>query len=393
MGRAGKIATPRGIIETPAFSAVGTKASVKSLTPEQIRDAGTEVVLANTYHLYLEPGEEVVKKAGGLGSFMNWEGPTMTDSGGFQVFSLGAGMGSGASKFVSKKDFERNENILSVFDERIASEHGKLAQVDEEGVTFTSHLDGSLHRFTPERSIEIQHALGADIFFAFDECTSPVATYQYQKEAMDRTHDWAARSLRTHKNNIDAVGKQAIFGIVQGGPYEDLRKKSAEVIGSMDFDGFGIGGSYTKEEAGDVLQWVGAILPEEKPRHLLGIGEPLDFFTGVEGGCDTFDCVLPTRFGRTGTMFTKDGRISILNVKYREDFGPMEEGCLCYTCRNFTRSYVAHLFRGEEMLGATLTTIHNLFFINQLMKNIRESILNDTYFKFKEEFVSRYGKK
>ncbi len=390
--RAGKIITPRGMIETPAFVAVGTKGTVKSLTPEQIEKTGTQVLIGNTYHLYLQPGEKIVEEAGGLGAFMNFKGPTMTDSGGFQVFSLGAGYGEGGSKFISKKEFDSNTETLSVFDENIASVHGKLAQVDEDGVTFTSHLDGSLHRFTPERSVEIQHALGADIFFAFDECTSPSASYQYQKEAMERTHDWATKSLKTHKRNIEASKRQAIFGIIQGGPYEDLRKESARAIGGMDFDGFGIGGSFTKEEVFDVLNWVSDILPEEKPRHLLGIGEPLDFFTGVEGGCDTFDCVLPTRFGRTGTLFTEDGRMIILNAEYKNDFSPIEKNCGCYACLNFTRSYIAHLFRAEEMLGATLATVHNLYFINNLVKNIRQSIFDGTFFDYKESFASRYGK-
>ena len=259
-------------------------------------------------------------------------------------------------------------------------------------MTFTSHLDGSLHRFTPERSVEIQHALGADIFFAFDECTSPSASYDYQRDAMERTHDWAVKSLNTHKRNIEASKKQSIFGIVQGGPYEDLRRESARVIGEMDFDGFGIGGSFTKEEVSDVLSWVSDILPAEKPRHLLGIGEPLDFFTGVEGGCDTFDCVLPTRFGRTGTLFTERGRMIILNEEYKKDFSPIEKSCGCYACVNFTRSYIAHLFRAGEMLGATLATMHNLYFINNLVKNIRQSIFDGTFFEYKESFYSSYLK-
>ncbi len=390
--RAGKITTPHGTIETPAFVAVGTKGTVKSVTPEQIKESGIEVVMGNTYHLYLEPGEKIIKKAGGLGNYMQWKGPTMTDSGGFQVFSLGTGMGEGHSKFISKKEFEEHEKGISVFDKDLATMHGKLAQVDEEGVTFTSHLDGSLHRFTPERSVEIQHALGADMFFAFDECTSPKASYQYQKEALKRTHEWAKRSLGAHRQNVEAGKRQGIFGVLQGGPYEDLRKESARVISEMDFDGFGIGGSFTKEDVSVALLAVASILPEEKPRHLLGIGEPVDFFEGVEGGCDLFDCVLPTRFGRTGTLFTKDGRIIILNAKYRDDLSPIEEGCGCYTCRNFTRSYIAHLFRATEILGATLATIHNLFFIAHLVGNIRQSILDDRFSEFKGEFIRRYGK-
>ncbi len=390
LGRAGKITTPHGEILTPAFTAVGTKGSVKSLTPEHIRDAGSQAVLANTYHLHLEPGEELVAKAGGLGTFMNWSGPTFTDSGGFQVFSLGAAFGEGSSKFISQKEFDEKVNAVVVFDENLATSHGKLAQIDEDGVTFTSHLDGSLHRFTPERSIEIQHALGADIFFAFDECTIATAPYAYQREAMERTHRWAERSLKTHRQNIRASQKQAIFGVLQGGPYEDLRKESAKSIGAMEFDGFGIGGSYTKEQLPDVLRWVNAVLPEDKPRHLLGIGEPLDIFAGVELGCDTFDCVLPTRFGRTGTLFTENGRLPIKNAKYREDFSPIEKDCACYTCQNFTRAYIAHLLRSGEMLGATLATIHNLHFINHLFERIRQSIFDGTFFELKEKFYKSY---
>lgn len=396
--RTGVIKTSHGEIKTPAFVAVGTKATVKALNPEQIKSCGVQVVLGNTYHLYLEPGEKTVEKAGGLGKFMGWQGPTITDSGGYQVFSLGAGFENGKTKFVSREEFDKNTKKAVVFDENLLTVHEKLAQVDEDGVTFTSHLNGSLHRFTPERSVEIQHALGADIFFAFDECTSPLASYEYQKEAMNRTHEWAKRSLRAHRNNTGAQKKQAVFGIVQGGPYEDLRKESAKVIADMDFDGYGIGGSYTKEEVGNIWKWIGEILPPEKPRHLLGIGEPLDFFVGVEGGGDTFDCVAPTRLARNGTLYTNRGKITILNAEYREDFSPIEEGCRCYTCSprpggvNFTKSYVAHLLRSKEILGATLASIHNMYFISNLVENIRISILEDRYFEFKEEFTNGYLK-
>ncbi len=391
--RVGKIHTPHGTIETPAFIAVGTKATVKSVGPAEVKNAGIQAVLGNTYHLYLEPGEKVVEKAGGLGKFMNWSGPTFTDSGGYQVFSLGAGFNAEHSKFISKKEFDSNTTTAVLFDENIATEHGKLAQIDEDGVTFTSHLNGSLHRFTPERSIEIQHALGADIFFAFDECTSPTASYEYQKEAMERTHEWARRSLKTHRHNIEASKRQAIFGIVQGGPYEDLRKESARVIGGMDFDGFGIGGSFTKEEVANVLRWVGEILPEEKPRHLLGIGEPLDFFTGVEGGADTFDCVIPTRHGRNGSLFTKNGRVIITNAQYKESMAPLEEGCECYACTNFSTAYISHLVRNGEMFGATLCSIHNLYFLRKVVDDIRVSILEDRYLEFKDQFVVKYKTK
>lgn len=390
--RAGKITTPHGVIETPAFVAVGTQATVKSVTPEQIKSTGIQTVLGNTYHLYLEPGEKIVGGAGGIGKYMGWEGPTFTDSGGFQIFSLGAGFGGGEhTKFISKKEFDEHTHTAVLFDENIATMHGKLAQIDEEGVTFTSHVNGTLHRFTPERSIEIQHALGADIFFAFDECTSPTASYEYQKQAMGRTHEWARRSLSTHRQNIGAGEKQAIFGIVQGGPYEDLRKESAEVIGEMDFDGYGIGGSFTKEEIGAALSWVTPYLSEEKPRHLLGIGEPLDFFTGVEGGGDTFDCVLPTRLGRTGTVFTKRGKMNLKKPEYREDFSPIDENCDCYTCRTFTRSYLNHLFHAKEMLGGTLLSIHNLYFTAHLVDGIRQAIIDDSYNAYKENFIRAWG--
>src|SRR3989344_1031969 len=246
LARAGILETPHGNIETPAFVAVGTKATVKAVTPEQLQALGAQVVLANTYHLYLQPGAERIEKAGGLGKFMNWSGPTMTDSGGFQVFSLGAAFGKTISKFV--REDAAQEEAVSIYDEDVASQHGQLAIIDDEGVSFTSHLDGSLHRFTPERSVEIQHALGAGMFFCFDECTSPTAPYDYQREAMERTHRWAARSLKTHRQNLDANKSQAIFGIVQGGRHEDLRRESAREIASLGFDGIGIGGSFIEED-------------------------------------------------------------------------------------------------------------------------------------------------
>src|SRR3989338_6908300 len=315
--RAGIIHTPHGDIETPAFVAVGTKATVKSLKPEDLRDfVGAQVALANTYHLYLEPGHEVVRDAGGLHTFANWQMPTITDSGGFQVFSLGAAFGKGVTKF-AKGEYDDTERGINIYSKEVASEHGKLCQIDEEGVTFTSHHDGSLHRFTAERSIEIQHAIGADIIFAFDECTAPTADYEYQKEAMDRTHRWAKRSIMAHKQNYEALKKQGLYGVVQGGRHLDLRAESARILGDMDFDGFGIGGSFSKEDLGETLQVVTDILPEERPRHLLGIGEPRDLLLGIEQGTDTFDdCVAPTRMGRTGTLYTARGNINIKNNGY-----------------------------------------------------------------------------
>ncbi len=388
LGRAGKITTKHGIINTPAFIVVGTKGSVKSLTPEQVESLGAEAVLSNTYHLYLEPGDENVKKSGCLNKMMHWDKPTFTDSGGFQVFSLGAAMGKSVGKIAT------GEEIAEYTDEK--DFNGTLAKIDEDGVTFKSFLDGSEHRFTPERSIQIQHNIGADIIFAFDECTSPIAPFEYQKESMERTHRWAKRSLEQHKKLLDESGEdRALFGIVQGGRFDELRKESSEYMAKLEvdgkkFDGFGIGGSFVKEDMTTSVKIVNEILPENKPRHLLGIGEPLDIFLGVENGCDTFDCVAPTRLGRNGTFYTPTGRMNILNSQYREDQLPIQNDCECYACKNFSRSYVAHLFRAKEMLGPTLGSIHNLYFIVNLVKKIRASILNDTFFEFKKEFEGMY---
>ncbi|MEK7558325.1 MAG: tRNA guanosine(34) transglycosylase Tgt [Patescibacteria group bacterium] len=385
LARAGVMTTSHGIIETPAFVVVGTKATVKALTPEQVKDLGAEAVLANTYHLYLKPGSELVKKAGGLGKFMNWPGPTFTDSGGFQVFSLGAAFGKKVNKISSPEtDYSsilQNTRIVKEAQEAV----GELAKIDDGGVTFKSHIDGSEHRFTPESSIKIQEDLGADVIFAFDECTSPQASYEYQREAVDRTHRWAKRSLDAHKNK-----NQAIFGVVQGGRYKDLREESAGVISEMGFDGFGIGGSFDKEDVYSVVGLVNSILPEDKPRHLLGIGEPADLFGGVENGADLFDCVAPTRIARNGTLYTRDGRINVLNARFMNDFSPVDGECGCYTCKNFTRTYIAHLFRAKEMFAATLASIHNLYFIVNLVKKIRQSILDENFFEFKERFLARY---
>lgn len=390
LGRAGVIHTPHGDIETPAFIVVGTKATVKALTSEQVKDTGAQAVLANTYHLYLQPGDELVRDAGGLGKFMHWDGPTWSDSGGFQVFSLGAAFEKGVSK-VAKGEVE------NIGDDGHISDHSRPAQVDDDGVTFKSHVDGSSHRFTPERSIQIQHNIGADIIFTFDECASPQDSHEKQKTSLLRTHRWAKRSLEEHQR---LCGEQALFGIVQGGKFQDLREESARVIGSMElartdgglggFDGFGIGGSFTKKDIGTAVKWVNTILPEEKPRHLLGIGEPVDLFLGVENGVDTFDCVAPTRLGRNGGLYTGEGRIAITNAKFVNDLGPIEKNCECYTCKNFTRAYLAHLFRAEEMLAATLASIHNLYFIVNLVKRIRKTILDETFFDFKEKFFKKY---
>ena len=383
LGRAGVIHTPHGDIETPAFVVVGTKGTVKSLKPEDMRDyVGNQVALANTYHLFLQPGDDVVKEAGGLHEFSNWDMPTITDSGGFQVFSLGAAFGKGVTKFAKGESAEHEEKAgLNVYSKKFAEEHGKLCVIDEEGVTFTSHLDGSLHRFTAERSIEIQHNIGADIIIAFDECTSPTAAKEYQIEAMERTHRWAKRSVLAHKQNFEALKKQGLYGVVQGGRHLDLRKQSAEVLSAMDFDGFGIGGSFSKEDLGEALRVVNEVLPEDKPRHLLGIGEPEDITEGVALGCDTFDCVAPTRIARTGTIYemTNEGhkRTNLLNSKYKRDLSKPDESCDCYVCQNYTKAYLSHLFRSGEMLGPHLASLHNLYYIVNFTKKLREEILTN----------------
>ncbi len=374
--RAGVLHTPHGDIETPAFVAVGTKATVKGLTVDILKDLGLQTLIANTYHLHLQPGSEIVKSAGGLHKFMNWNKPILTDSGGFQVFSLGAGFGKTISK-VSREELNADVKTASVYDPDVASEHGKLAQVDDEGVSFTSHIDGSLHRFTPERSVEIQHELGADIFFAFDECTGAEADHEYQREAMERTHRWAERSLKAHRQNIEAGDKQGIFGIVQGGRFEDLRRESAGVLSGMNFDGYGIGGSYQKMDLDTAVGWVTDELPEDKPRHLLGIGEPEDLVKGIQEGVDLFDCVQPTRLARTGTVYGRDGvKMNLINAKYKNDFKPIDESCKCSVCQNYSRSYLTHLFKAKEMLGATLASVHNLYYLINLVKSERGKILN-----------------
>ncbi len=381
LGRAGVIHTPHGDIETPAFVVVGTKGTVKSLKPEDLEMyVGNQVTLANTYHLYLQPGHELIEKAGGLHTFANWKTPTMTDSGGFQVFSLGAAFGKGVTKFAKGEVTEDSTEGLHVYNKELAASHGKLCVIDEDGVTFTSHIDGSMHRFTAERSIEIQHAIGADIIIAFDECTAPAASYEYQLEAMERTHRWAKRSVLAHKQDYEALKKQGIYGVVQGGRYLDLRTKSAQTLMQMDFNGFAIGGSFSKEDLGESLRVVNAVLPEDKPRHLLGIGEPEDITAGVAMGCDTFDCVAPTRLARTGTIYARTHagivKLNLKKTEFQHDLGKPDEGCDCHVCTHYTRAYLAHLFRANEMLAAHLASIHNLYFIVQYTKRLREEILS-----------------
>jgi len=398
LARAGIIHTPHGDIKTPAFVVVGTKASVKSLMSEDlINYVGNQVTLANTYHLFLQPGHAIIKEAGGLQKFANWQMPTITDSGGFQVFSLGAAFGKGVTKFAKNDVGESDIEVpvrkgLNVYSQKFAKDHGKLCLIDEDGVTFTSHLDGSMHRFTAERSIEIQHALGADIMIAFDECTSPTADRDYQKEAMDRTHRWAKRSIMTHKQNYDALKNQGLYGVIQGGQFLDLRRESAHALAAMDFDGFAIGGSFTKDDLGDSLRVVNEILPGDKPRHLLGIGEPEDIVQGILQGCDTFDCVAPTRIGRTGTIYALTGnmittscgtltypetkKINLRNAKYVNDHSVLDLLSTGYIAQKYTKAYVAHLFRAGEILGPHLASIHNLNFIVNFTKNLREQLLH-----------------
>jgi queuine tRNA-ribosyltransferase len=387
--RAGVITTLTGRIQTPAFVPVGTKASVKGVLPASLSMLGAQTLIGNTYHLYLSPGQEVVQEAGGIGRFMNTTLPTMTDSGGFQVFSLGAAFGRNITKIAKGEELPR-EQALAVYDEDVQSQHGQLAIIDDEGVTFTSHIDGTLHRFTPERSVEIQHALGADMFFAFDECTAPTEPYEYQKEAMHRTHRWALRSLMAHRGNLDAGKRQAIFGIVQGGRFENLRSESAKELASMDFDGYGIGGSFGKDDLQGAVQAAVRKLPEEKPRHFLGIGEPRDMLTGIEEGLDLFDCVAPTRLGRHGTIYTAQGPVNLKNEKCKNDFSPLDERNIAHGTEGFTRAYVSHLLRCHEMLGQTIASMHNLGFLIRLVDGAREAILHGTFAAYKETFLETY---
>jgi queuine tRNA-ribosyltransferase len=432
LARVGIIHTPHGKIETPAFIPVGTKATIKSVLPEDFQKyVDSDAVLANTYHLYLEPGNKIVKKHGGFARMMNYNGPTFTDSGGFQVFSLGAAMGVGVSKIAKREDLA-NQNLEKNLENKNKSlrlkklfknnkfffidifffkkhrlknkiklnkknEEKSLVKISEDGVEFRSIFDGGKHFFTPEKSMEIQHDLGADIFFAFDECTSPFANKHYQIEALERTHRWAKRSLEHHikLGESEATGEmQALYAVVQGGIYEDLRKESAKVLGEMNisgksFDGFGIGGSFTKEDMTKILKVTNENLPENKPRHFLGIGEIEDLFYGIENGIDTFDCVSPTRLARNGSLYTKDGRINVFNSKYKNDFSPVCDDESCYAHR-YTKAYLAHLFRSKEMIAATIASLHNLHFIVHLVKDIRQSIIEDRFFEFKKSVLGRY---
>ena len=353
--RLGILKTNHGEYKTPMFMPVGTLANVKTLTPEQIKETNAGIILSNTYHLWLRPGEDVVASAGGLHKFMNYDGPILTDSGGFQVFSLAKN---------KKKD------------------------IQEEGVKFKSHIDGKPLLLTPELSIEIQNKLDSDIAMSFDECIPYPATYEYTKKSTERTLRWAKRGKDAHKNE-----NQSLFGIVQGGEYEDLRKYSALETVKMDFDGYSIGGTSVgegKEIMYKMVDYAVKYLPEDKPRYLMGVGEPIDILEGIERGIDMFDCVLPTRLARHGNAFTKEGKINLKNAKYKTDFTPIEEDCDCYTCKNYTKSYVKHLINCNESLGGTLLSIHNIRFLIKLTEDTRKAIEENNFKKFKEEFINKY---
>lgn len=352
-GRCGRLYTKHGEIPTPVFMPVGTRATVKTLSSEQLQELGFPILLANTYHLYLRPGSDIIKEAGGLHSFMNWPGAILTDSGGFQIFSLSA-----------------------------------LTRVEEEGVVFRSHIDGSPHFFTPEKVMEIQEELGADIIMAFDQCLPYPSTYQAAKEAQERTTRWAERCRRAHNNP-----EQALFGIVQGVTYRDLREKSARELRAMDFPGYAVGGlsvGEPKELMYEVLDYTVPLLPEEKPRYLMGVGSPDALWEGVARGIDMFDCVFPTRIARNGTAMTSRGRVIVRDAAYARDFSPLDPACSCPTCRNYSRAYLRHLFKVKEILGMTLLTYHNLYFLRALMTEIRRSLREGRFQQAKAEFFYGY---
>ncbi len=389
LGRTGTISTPHGEIQTPAFIAVGTKATVKAVLPESMKELGAQALLANAYHLYLQPGPEIVDQAGGLGSFMNWSGPTFTDSGGFQVMSLGSGF---------KKVIDMVNIDQSGADDRVAPGKERLAHIDDDGVWFKSHLDGSKHRFTPEVSLQIQHQLGADVMFAFDELTTLHNSRGYQEEALERTRLWAERCISEHQRLIverETKPYQALFGVIQGAQYEDLRRKASRDLGGMDidgmqFDGFGLGGALEKENLGTIVRWCCEELPENKPKHLLGISEPDDIFVAIENGADTFDCVSPTRVARNSAFYTPFGRKNLSNAKYKRDFGPLMDGCDCYTCINYSRAYIHHLYKSKEMISATLISIHNERFVVKMVDDARLAIEDGSFFEFKDETLTNY---
>lgn len=353
--RLGKVHTPHGSFDTPMFMPVGTLATVKTMSPEDLESMHAEIILANTYHLWLRPGEDIVKEAGGLHKFMNWKHPILTDSGGFQVFSL-----------------------------------SDMREITEEGVNFRHHLSGAKLFFSPEKAMQIQNDLGPDIMMVLDECPPYPASYEYMKASIDRTSRWAERSLNAHKRKDE----QGLFGIIQGGEHESLRKQSARDIISLDFPGYAIGGlsvGESKKVMNEVLEYTTPIMPSDKPRYLMGIGSPGSLIDGALRGIDMFDCVLPTRIARNGTCMTSNGRLVVRNAKYARDFGPIDENCDCYTCKNYSRSYVRHLINCNETFGMRLTTYHNLHFLLNLMKQVRTAIKEDRLGDFKEEFFEQYG--
>lgn len=384
LGRTGVIHTPHGDIRTPAFIPVGTKATVKAVLPESMADLGAQALLANAYHLYLQPGPDVVDDAGGLSRFMNWPGPTFTDSGGFQVLSLGVGF---------KKILAMDASTVRS-DDVIAAGKDRLAHVDDDGVTFKSHVDGSMHRFTPEVSMQVQHQIGADLIFAFDECTTLLNTRQYQERSLQRTFAWAERCVAEH-DRLTAERShrpyQQLLGVVQGAQYEDLRRKAARDLATLGFDGFGIGGALEKAELGTIVRWVCEELPEDKPRHLLGIGDPLDVLVAIEQGADTFDCVAPSRMARNGTVYSRAGRFHVTNARFRKDYRPIDEACDCYTCAHYTRAYLHYLFKAKERIFATLTTIHNERFLVRLVDDIRASIDAGDFAALRDDIRARLG--
>ncbi|HOM03014.1 MAG TPA: tRNA guanosine(34) transglycosylase Tgt [Acetivibrio sp.] len=355
--RLGRVYTPHGYFDTPAFMPVGTQATVKGMSPDEMKEIEAQIILSNTYHLHMRPGEDIVKEAGGLHGFMNWDRPILTDSGGFQVFSL-----------------------------------SDLRDIKEEGVTFKSHIDGSKHFISPEMSIKIQNDLGADIIMAFDECIPYPADYSYAKNSLERTTRWAERCKKAHQN----PEKQALFGIVQGGMYKDLRKQSAYELLELDFPGYAIGGLSVGEPAEEMYEMLDVtvpLLPEDKPRYLMGVGSPDYLIEGAIRGVDMFDCVLPTRIGRNGTVMTGRGRMIVRDAVYARDFNPIDPECDCYACRNFTRAYIRHLLKSGEVLGIRLTTWHNLRFLINLMKNVRQAIMEDRLLDFRDEFFNNFGYK
>jgi queuine tRNA-ribosyltransferase len=354
--RLGRVTTPHGEFLTPVFMPVGTRASVKGMTPEELKEMGVEIILANTYHLFLRPGHELIRDLGGLHGFMHWDRPVLTDSGGFQVFSLSS-----------------------------------LRKITEEGVSFSSHLDGTRYMLTPENAMEIQEALGADIIMTLDECAPYPAEYEYVKNSMELTHRWAKRCRDAKKET-----GQALFGIIQGGMHKELRRVSARAIAEIGFDGYALGGLSVGEEKGLMQEMVASTaehMPENSPRYLMGVGTPEDLVFGVEAGIDMFDCVMPTRNARNGTLFTRHGKLVIKNAQYEKDPGPIDDGCGCYACRNYSRAYLRHLFMAGEILASRLNTVHNLYYYTDLMKGMRSAIAGDRFSEFKKEFYALRSQK